>query len=276
MVVLLLFYSYCYSETISEKSQNASAQGLNWVMTNVLPQYTGLTINAVSYKYTAIKAISDPFVVSVQNYNTTNNGFIFRSTDDWTARPGNTITKTIPISNVLGSYWGRGEITSQGIGSILDPVVTYSYKYDTCLLSVVTDTSCSTYKPVLPEIKLPEQVSDNFTQVNVFDYINTNEETQERNRKFVLIETKEKKLSDSKTINSLITAQAALQASALEALNNIPEFKLYNVAMPGGVYSETLKYKDRVLPDSKNSQRLNLSQQRLHTLMVESQYNFRK
>jgi hypothetical protein len=272
VVVALWFCScYSYSETITDKTSNAAAFGLSWTMTKVLPQYTGLTVNSVNYRYTTVKNTEDPMVVSIQNLHTNGNGYVFRSVDDWTARPGNTITKIVPVDNIPVTSWGRGEITVQGQGSVTDPFVSYGYRYDTCKLEPVTDTSCPNYK--LPQTKLPELNSDTLPQFAKYSY--DSEEALETNRRFGLTEPKEKKLKDNKSSNSLITAQAAAQAAALEALNNIPDFKLYTVALPGGVYQETIKYRDKVLPDSRNSQRLNLSQQQLHNTMVESQYNLR-
>lgn len=241
-------------------------------MTNVLPQYTGLTVNSVNYRYTAIKNTQDQFVVSVQNSNTNNTGYVFRSLDDWTGRPGNTITRIIPVDNIPVTHWGRGEITTTGTGSVTDPVVTYGYKYDTCKLEPVTDTSCPNYK--LPQVSLPELTYDTAPQYSVFTY--GSETELETNRKFGLTEPAEKKLNGDKRGHALITAQTTAQAAALLALNNIPNFRSYTVALPGGIYQETIKYKDKILPDSRNSQRLNLSQQRLHNTMVESQYQRKK
>lgn len=243
-------------------------------MTNVLPQYTGLTVNTVNYSYTAVKNPEDLFVVNVQNLRANGTGYIFRSVDDWTGRPGNTITRIIPVDNIPITSWGRGEISSTGIGSVTDASVTYSYKYDTCKLTPVTDTSCPNYKPPATENTTPTVNYDLVPEFNTFSY--GSETELETNRRFGLNPPPDKKLKETKSSNSLINAQAVAQAAALLALNNIPEFKLYSVALPGGVYQETIKYKDKVLPDSRNSQRLNLSQQRLHNTMVESQYNRRK
>ena len=273
MVAVLWFCScYSYSETVTDKTQNAANFGLAWTMTNVLPQYTGLTVNTVNYRYTAVKNTDDKFVVSVQNSNITGSGYVFRSLDDWTGRPGNTIIRIIPVDNIPVTNWGRGEIITEGTGNIADPFVSYGYKYDTCKLDPITDTSCPNYK--LPQITIPGLDYDSAPQFNVFTY--GSEDVLETNRRFGLTEPKEKKLKDNKSSNSLITAQAAAQEAALIALNNIPEFKLYTVALPGGVYQETIRYRDKVLPDSRNSQRLNLSQQRLHNTMVESQYQLKK
>lgn len=240
-------------------------------MTNVLPQYTGLTVNSVNYRYTTIKEAQDALVVTVQNLHATGSGYVFRSVDDWTGRPGNTITRIVPVADIPVTSWGRGEIVMQGRGSVVDPFVSYGYKYDTCKLDPVTDTGCPNYRIPAPPTPLPD--STTVPQLSSYNY--DSEEVLEANRRFGLTESRESKRKENRSANALVTAQAAALAAQLEALNNIPDFKLYSLALAGGVYPETIKYKDKVLPDSRNSQRLNLSQQRLHNTMVESQYNLR-
>ena len=73
-------------------------------MTEILPQFTGLTVNSVTYSYTAVKERADPFVVSVQNYNLLSSGFIFKSTDNWSGLSGNTITKSVPVDSISIKY----------------------------------------------------------------------------------------------------------------------------------------------------------------------------
>jgi hypothetical protein len=72
--------------------------------------------------------------------------------------------------------------------------------------------------------------------------------------------------------NLLLTAQALRLAQSLEALNNLPGLAAYSQQIPGGVYKDVLQYADKKLPDSSNSRRLNLSQQRLHNQLVDLQY----
>ena len=78
VLVLWLFCSYSYCEIISGQTTNAAGNGLTWVMTNVLPQHTGLTVNTVNYRYTTVKQTADTMVVNVQNLNAQGNGYIFR------------------------------------------------------------------------------------------------------------------------------------------------------------------------------------------------------
>jgi hypothetical protein len=275
-VLLLLYSSYSYCEIITGQTANAIKNGTNWVMTNVLPQHTGLVVNAVSYRYTTTKLPSDPMLVTVQNLNAKGDGYIFRSKDDWTGLPGNTIIKTVPADNIPLKYWGSGEIAVEGKGEVVNPSVLYSYRYDTCFGPVITDPRCPNYKINIPENKFGDPLEDEYTK-NLLDRKTAleNEEEAERSGRLLKKEQDDKKRSSivNKTVqNSLITAEAAAQAAAFEALNNIPNFALYNKALFGGVYQETLKYVDKVLPDSRNGLRLNYSQQLLHNQMIDLQY----
>lgn len=277
-LALLVYCSYSYTETISGSTQNAAKYGLSWTMNTILPQATGLTIGAVSYRYTAVKDPNDPLVVNVQNINAQGNGYIFRSKDDWTGLPGNTITKTVPTDSIPIQYWGPGEIKLEGKGEVLNPYVLYSYRYDTCSATIVTDPKCPNYKPNIPDIVYNDPLNDEFVKKSLETKTSLeSEEERERNSKWIKRETLEaKKKSEliSATIkNALLTADAAAQAAAFQSLNNIPNFALYSKALPGGVYQETIKYVDRGIPDSKNRLRLNLSQEQLHKSLIGLQYN---
>jgi hypothetical protein len=97
-------------------------------MTNVLPQQAGLTVGNVIYQYTTVKNTDDDMVVSVQNENAKGNGYIFKSSDDWSGIPGNTINKVVPVGNIDISYWGDGSIDWTGTGSVTDANVIYTYQ----------------------------------------------------------------------------------------------------------------------------------------------------
>lgn len=276
-LVLCCCYSYC--ETITGKSPNAAATGNTWVMDNILPQYTGLVVNTVNYGYTAVKNTADPFQVNIQNYNTSGTGFVFRSVDDWSGRPGNTITKTVPTGGISLSLLGRGEISTTGTGHVENPYVLYGYTYDTCKLDPVTDKSCPNYRP--PNMYPLESTSDivGFAQRTELNRIRDQEELDEMFLKLTKNSTESRKRSVAEHIavqNSLLTAEALAQAAAFTALNNIPNFSLYSKQIPGGVYQESLKYTDKVLPDNRSARRLSGAQESLHNTILESQYINRK
>jgi hypothetical protein len=240
-------------------------------MKEVLPQYTGLTVGGVNYTYTTTKKSQDPLVVTVENLESSGKGYVFRSRDDWSGLPGNTITRTVPTDNIPISLWGAGQIKLEGVGTVSDPNVRYIYRYDTCKLTPVTDASCPNYKPPqtdvsLPEAELPPEWSTRVTRTP---------EEQERDRSFVVQNSGNRTATrpPSRGNNLLINAQAVALSAALDAMNKPPGFAQYSVIIPGGTYAETVVLKDRVLPDSRNSRRFNQSQQQLHQAMIDLQFN---
>ena len=278
MVLVFLGYcSYSYTEIIGGTTANAAKNGLSWTMNTILPQFTGISVNAVSYRYTAVKDPHDPMVVSVQNSNAQGTGYIFRTQDDWTGLPGNTITKTIPTDNIPIQYWGPGEMKIDGKGEVLNPYVLYSYRYDTCFGPVITDPRCPGYRPNIPTINYSDPLNDEFIKKSLENKLTLEtEEEKERNSRWVKKEPESKKKSDvvSSTIkNALLTAEAAEQAATFQAMNTTPNFALYFKALPGGVYQETIKYVDKGMPDSKNRLKLNFSQEQLHNRLTGLQYN---
>ena len=92
-------------------------------MTNILPAVTGLTVDGVIYQYTVVKNQIDPLVISIQNKNALQNGYIFRNQDDWSGLRGNTISKVVPVDNIPINYWGPGEIKLDGFGEVKNPSV---------------------------------------------------------------------------------------------------------------------------------------------------------
>lgn len=267
LAVYCLCYSYSYSETVIGSTQNAASSGLSWVMTNILPQAAGLTVGAVRYSYTTVKLPSDPLLVTVENAHSKTSGYIFRSQDDWTGLPGNTLVKTVPVNNIPGSLWGPGSITATGTGSVENPQVNYSFRYDTCFGTTSTDPSCLNYKsPTL---------SNNYTESTLTPQEFKVWEQPEEERVYAqrLLQAEQtKKPQALKSSNTNLLANYATAAS-LFAQNNLPGITQYSRAIPGGVYLETVKLRDSRLPDSRNSARISFSQERLHTRMVDQQYN---
>ena len=267
LAVCWLCCSYSYSEIINAQSKNAAVAGLNWTMTNILPQAAGLTVGAVSYTYTANKLPNDPLLVTVSNKHTQQSGYIFRSQDDWTGLAGNTITKTIGVNNIPGTYWGSGSITKEGIGSIEDPRVTYSYKYDTCAGTTSTDPTCPNYrapKQFSPDYSSNEDFVGNY---NVWNYEENSAGALQAALKAE--QTKSSQQLKKSAINSLANTQIA---ALLFAQNNYFNVPAYSATVPGGAYPEVVVLKDSKLPDSRNGARLSFSQELLHTRMVDQQF----
>lgn len=279
LVAAVCFYScsYSYCETVTSRTSNAAANAYTWAMQDILPQQTGLVVTGVNYRYSVAKATQDSLVVNVQNLNTSGNGYVFRSSDSWTGLPGNTLVKTVPVNNIGLQLWGRGEIKASGMGTLQDVYVSYLYKYDTCSAIPITDSACPGYVPPRTELKLPEITQDSIpatTLLTVLQLQQLDEQTA-REKRFVEQAAIEKQSLNvvSRGSNRLLTAQVLQQIKQLESLDTITSFPQYNLAMPGGVYPDAPKYRDKVLPDSRNARRLNTSQQQLHNRLVDLQYN---
>lgn len=279
---MLVCSCYSYSnETVYGSTENAASVGLNWVMTNVLPQQAGLTVGNVIYRYTAIKNADDDMVVSVQNENSRGDGYIFRSVDDWSGIPGNTINKAVPVSNIDISYWGNGSIEWSGTGSIEDASVIYTYQYDPCF-EPQTNPSCPGYvAPVdysAEEAESYDALNEDYVQ-NELDRKQTlkdEEEEEEAERKANIL--RKKRESDERLevmlgyVNtSLLSDGQIIKHEMLKATNNLSG--AYYATISGGEYADTIKMVDSKLPDSKSGARTNLAQQVLHQQMVDSQYN---
>lgn len=251
-------------------------------MTNVLPTVTGLTVDGVIYQYTSVKKPEDYMTVAVQNRNALdNNSYIFRKLDDWTGLKGTTITRVVPVDNIEGKYWGRGEISVDGTGSVKDAMVLYKYRYDTCTVDVLSDPACPGYAEALLKkvtTKAAEAI-DPLSDENVRRAIDNKTTLEEEKFKETKIELKEKNKKNEKDdlkkvlTTPLVSPEDAQKASQFEMLNNIPGFNLYTISLPGGVYNDVLRYPDKNLPDNRRARGLGIAQDRLHKSMVDSQYD---
>lgn len=252
-------------------------------MENVLPQQSGLMVNTVLYRYTTVKNVDDPLIVTVQNENAVDGGYIFRESDDWTGLPGNTINKVVGVGGTPIDYWGDGEITWEGDGKVTDPSVVYTYQYDTCF-DPQSDPSCPGYKveiPDIPSINAVDPLDDTFIQDELDrEMTMRDEDDEERDRK--QMEEKEEEGEeevDLETVlgivnRSLQNAEDTAKQQQMMAMNQFDN--QYFVQLPDTVYEETTTLKDASLPQNKRGRRLEFAQQLLHQQLVKSQYNLNK
>ena len=251
-------------------------------MENVLPQQAGLKVNTILYRYTTVKDINDPLLVTVQNENPIDGGYIFRETDDWTGLPGNSINKVVGVGGIPIEYWGDGEIVWEGNGDVVDTSVVYTYQYDTCF-DPQSDPSCPGYKveiPDIPSVAAVDPLDDTFVQDEIDrEMTMRDEDEEERERQDVAKEEDAEEEVDLETV--LGTANRSLQnvqdtarhnqVMALNAFTNV-----YYDQLPDTVYEETTTLKDASLPQNKRGRRLEFAQQLLHQQLVKSQYKFNK
>jgi len=249
------------SDPIYGYSNNAAAGGHSWAMSEsvlgVAPT-SGLDISGVIYRYTAVKERPDPFTVTIQNENAIDGGYIFRETDDWSGRTGQTIVKSVPVGYVPIKYWGDGEIVTTGVGSVEDPQVVYTYRY-------------IEPEPVLPD--LPVYTYDALEDPAVLTA------TAETDRE--LYEDEEAKKDDKdEEDKDMEKALAALQSGLemavgqtgmLAQMNPVTMTQYYAATIPGGVYKETVILQGGEIKGNKRAFR-SMANDRLHTEMVREQY----
>ena len=277
---MLVCSSYSYSDTVYGSTSNAATNGYNWVMTNILPQQAGLTVGNVVYRYTTIKNTSDDMVVHVQNENALGEGYIFRSSDDWSGLPGNTINKVVPVNNIDISYWGNGSIQVDGFGTVEDASVIYTYQYDPCF-DPQTDPACPGYiAPVDYSLEALVYEEDQRYIQDELDrkktLLDDEEEQEEADRKAIL--AKKRRETDERLevllgfVNTdALSQEQLIRHGQLTAMNGLSSS--YYTAIPGGTYQETIALIDSKLPDAKKGLRVNLATQILHQKMVDLQYD---
>lgn len=280
-VALLAYSSYSYSDPIIYgTTDNAVGNGLSWDMTNVLPQQSGLTVGSVIYSYTTEKLTEDDMIVHIQNENAKGTGYTFRESDDWSGLPSNTINKVVQVGDIDIGFWGQGSIEVEGEGSVSDPTVIYSYRYDMCH-DPQSDPSCPGY--VDPNMSLT--VYD----VEIVDPLDQDYVQDDIDRKKVILDEDEQEEKDRQKLNkgkkvdkrlekvlglvnsTLLAVEANNKHLELMALNMLPSS--YNVQLSGGSYEDTVVMKDKKIPQNKNGLRNGLAQQVLHQKMVDSQYD---
>lgn len=271
--------SYSYSDTSVQygSTQNAAATAYNWVMTNVLPQQTGLQVNGVVYKYTAVKNPEDDMIVHVQNEDAQGPGYIFRSSDDWSGLPGNSINKSVRTAGIPIELWGDGSIEVEGTGEVKDASVIYTYQFDPCF-DPQSRPDCPGYRDPFEiagfEVEIVDPLDDDLIQNELDRKATLDDEDQEDRDRKKMESKKEIKESLEKLLgvgnSTEIAADAIAKHNELMALASMPQ--TYYTTIPGGEYVETRALKDAELPDSKSGRRVGLAQQLLHEEMVNQQY----
>jgi len=277
-VSLAYLPSYSYSEQVFGQTTNAAQNGYSWVMENLLPQQTGLQVNQVLYRYTTVKNAEDPLLVTVQNKNAVDDGYIFRETDDWTGLPGNSIFKVIGVGGQPIDYWGDGEIVWEGVGDVVDPSVIYTYQYDTCF-DPQADPSCPGYKvemPDIPSVEVVDPLDDTFVQDEIDrEMTMRDEDEEERERKDMEKEEDNEEEVDLETVlgivgRSLQNAQDTVKHNQVMALNQFSN--QYYEQLPDTVYRETVQLKDASMPRNNRGRSLLIAQDVLHDKLVKSQF----
>jgi len=234
-------------------------------MTEILPQQTGLTVGNVIYSYTVEKDTSADLLVHVQNSDLLDpSSYIFRSTDDWSGLPGNSIRKVVPTSLSIDRL-GPGSIVTEGFGTVSSANVTYTYQYDPCFVVV---SGCPGFvEPPTPSVEW----TDPFTldMLDAPPLPSSLEDASEETLEEPLEEESLEKLLGGVNSSLLVTA-ANVAAAKMIAMNVLPTS--YYSSIPGGRYRETIQYSSEQMPSNVNALRVGLAQQIKHQEMVQMQY----
>ena len=250
------------SDPIYGYSSNAAAGGHSWAMSEsvlgVAP-VQGLDISGVIYRYTAVKERPDPFTVTIQNANAIDGGYVFRETDDWSGRTGQTIVKSVPIGYVPIRFWGDGEIVTTGVGSVEDPQVVYTYRY---IEPEVEQTA-----PALPI--LYSALDDPYAQTAAVDRERLKTDEDEAKDKDDEDEDKDMEKALAALQSGLEMANG--QSGMIAAMNPLTMQAYYAATIPGGAYKETVILNGGEIKDNRRAFR-SMANDRLHNQMVEEQW----
>ena len=274
LAVLALVFSgsYSYSEFEYGTTNNVADNRLNWVMKNVLPDASNLSVNGVFYQYTPVKVKEDAMTVHVQNENALGSGYIFRETDDWTNQVGGIpINKVVGVANIPEAAWGDGSIEVEGTGSVIDTRVIYSYQYDNTCANPIDDPTCPGYndaiQSVLNSISEPvpyDTTSDVKLVLDEKVELEEEEEEQDEDRLEKALSAVDVGVLDANTIaqdNLLLSLTAGVSVQSY-----------YDKRIQGGVYEDTVDMSTVQMPDNKSGARVSLAQQIKHNEMVDMQY----
>jgi hypothetical protein len=276
LAVLALVFSgsYSYSEFEYGTTNNAADNRLNWVMKNVLPDASNLSVNGVFYQYTPVKVKEDAMKVHVQNENALGSGYIFRETDDWTNQVGGIpINKVVGVANIPEDAWGDGSIEVEGTGSVIDTSVIYSYQYDNTCANPIDDPTCPGYNDAIQSVlnSISEPVpydTTNDVKLVLDEKVELEEEVDEEEQD----EDRLEKALSAVDVGVLDANTIAQDNLLLSLTAGISVQSYYDKRIQGGVYEDTVDMSTVQMPDNKSGARVSLAQQIKHNEMVDMQY----
>ena len=271
------------SEVVNGSTNNVTSNGYNWVMQNILPAQTGMTIEGVFHKYTITKDTDADATVFIRNENLGGDGYIYNHTDNWNQLPSNTKIKYDPVPSSLAVLWGRGQIGLLGNGSLSDVNVHYQYRFDTCFIPL-TDPSCPDFKNALYQYLVDNDLLNNEPSVDDPYYsewvqFQLEQKAEEEELKLEEEAEEEEKLEEL-TIEELFSIEGlnqklvdpSEQIKMLQALVSVGTLEMYyDVRIEGGTYEDTVQLIDGNIQDNVRAFR-SLAQDKTHRSMVRSQY----
>ena len=252
-------------------------------MSEVLPYTTGLDIDGVTYRYSIDKLPEDNATVFIRNNNINNDGYVYEHIDVWNGLPGNTKVGYDPFLPVAANTFGNGEIGVEGSGTLSDVSVFYHYYYDTCIIPL-SSPSCPGYLDALYQYLLDKGLLDGNTEdpyYNEWVQAQLNREAVvEESESDVSKEKEEEETTETNLENALAVsgaaekiADVAVQQQMLQSLTNtVALTNYYNIAIEGGIYTDSIQLKDAEIQDNKKALR-SLASDSLHKEIIRSQYD---
>ena len=281
-LVVFSWPCYSYSENIYGNTKNAASDAHKWVMNNLLPAQTGLTVEGVFHKYTITKQPTTNSTVSITNKKVGGDEYVYEYVDDWNNLPSGTKIKYDQIAPTLGNLFGDGEIKVTGDGSLSDVLILYHYKYDPCH-TPLSDSSCPNFKDALYDylstngLLTSPNVDDPYYNQWVQIQLDEQAEVEEQE----VDEPEEEEASEELTVEEVLSvagvvdkiADPVQQLKMMQQIAAIGKLELYtNRDIDGGVYEDVLQIDGGEFEDNVKAYR-SLGQDSTHRSMVRSQYN---
>ena len=277
-----------YSEVVNGSTDNASESAYTWVMQNILPAQTGLTIEGVYHKYTITKDTNSDVIVSITNENVNGTGYIYEYTDNWDNLPSNTKFKYDPVVSSLGVLWGKGEIKVIGDGTLSDVNIRYQYRFDTCFIPL-SDPTCPDFRNALYQYLIDNDLLNNEPSIDDPYYdewvkLQLEQTAKEEEEEKELEAAKEEELKNEKkerTMQDLFSVEGLTkeladpfeQVKMLQKMASLEKLEgYYDVVIQGGEYKDTVKLLDGSIKDNTKALR-NLAQDKAHEKMISMQYD---
>lgn len=276
-----VFCSYSYSDIISGTTPNAAAGGVIWDMDNVLPPQAGLVVNGLIYRYTTDKNPEDDMTVTIQNEHLYENYYVIQETDDWSQLPPGTIVRRIDLANIPREIIGQGSIVVEGEGEVLDPSVSYSFRYDECYI-VLSSPDCPGYNEALYAwlkengfLDKEPDPNDPFYDEWVQLMLNRETDADEDEESKKSDEDEEEEDEGIEMMNRDVDIKGFVDGARQNAMLQsfvLPNFDSYTkIQLDGGVYEDTVVLQDGKIEDNRRALS-NLAQDEVHRQMVRSQY----
>ena len=254
-------------------------------MANILPNQTGLTIEAIYHEYKITKPEDANATVNIKNEYANGTGYIYTHSDNWDGIVGNTKKRYDPIASSLGMLWGDGSISVDGTGTLSDVNVLYHYKFDPCAVPL-SNPSCEGYEDALLKYLMDNNLINNNPSVDdpyYSDIVQFQLEQKIEQEEFELAEAKleeeaeeEKSLEDTLSVTDgavSIIDDPAKQLKMLQEMSGVAKIEMYyQVSIDGGIYEDTIVLKDGDLKDNWKALK-HLNQNSAHKKMVRDQYN---